>query len=246
MRLPANRRMEVMTMTDFRFGVVVFPGTNCEQDVVAACRHLGYRADYIWHQETSLSGFDAVILPGGASFGSYLRSGAIASLSPVMEAVADLAALGRPVLGICDGFQILCEAGLLPGVLMRNRGLKHITQSVQLRVEASVCQWLDLPAGTLIELPISHSDGRYFCDELTLGRLVAKGQVVLRYCQPDGSSPATGSAPNGALDDIAGITNERGNVFGLMPHPERVTDGLSGSQGSVFFQSIVQRLEAVV
>jgi phosphoribosylformylglycinamidine synthase len=225
--------------------VVVFPGSNCEQDVVHAVRHLGYQADYIWHQDTELGGYDAVILPGGFSYGDYLRCGAIARFSPVMEAVGEYAGQGRPVLGICNGFQILTEAELLPGVLLRNAGLKFICQPVRLRVEPSVCQWLDLEAGSLATLPINHNEGNYYCDGPTLAQMEANGQVVLRYALPDGSLGGGHVAPNGAMDDIAGICNERGNVFGLMPHPERVTDGLAGRDGGAFFSSIVRRMEVM-
>ena len=231
-------------MSAFRFGVVRFPGSNCEQDVVAAIRWLGYQADYIWHQQTSLAGFDAVVLPGGFSYGDYLRCGAIARFSPIMAAVSSFAAAGRPVLGICNGFQVLTEAGLLPGVLLTNSGLKFLCQSVSLQVEPNVCQWLDWPEQTLLELPIAHLGGNYFCDAGTLAELESRGQIVLRYVLADGSRPAGGAAPNGALADIAGICNAAGNVFGLMPHPERVTDGLVGQQGGAFFQTIVRRMEA--
>jgi len=229
-------------MSDFRFGVVIFPGSNCEQDVVHAVRYLGFQADYIWHQETNLDAFDAVILPGGFSYGDYLRCGAIARFSPVMEAVSEYAQQGRPVLGICNGFQILTEAGLLPGVLLRNRGLKFICQPVSLRVETRECQWLELEPGSVVTLPINHNEGNYYCDDVTLARMRARGQVVVRYSLADGSIPAGGVAPNGALDDIAGVCNEAGNVFGLMPHPERVTDGLAGRDGGAFFSGIVRRM----
>ena len=224
-----------------RFGVVVFPGSNCEQDVIHALRYLGYEADYIWHQDTDLSGFDAIVLPGGFSYGDYLRCGAIARFSPVMESVISYAEAGRPVIGICNGFQILTEAHLLPGALLRNSGLKFICESVSLRVEQSVCKWLDLAPGAVVHIPINHNEGNYTCDEETLARLEARGQIVLRYCAGDGSRELGSCAPNGSLDDIAGICNERGNVFGLMPHPERATDGLSGrhaTDGAAFFRAI--------
>lgn len=238
---------------------------------MAALSFLGYRGSYVWHDEVDLDGYDALILPGGFSYGDYLRCGAIARFSPVMNSLQTYAASGRPVLGICNGFQILTEAGLLPGVLLRNRDLKFLCQPVYLRVEPSVCQWLDLkdlPVGSVIELPINHGEGNFYCDDLTLGRLEAKGQIVLRYSGApealgvgaalgldgtDGFTPnekaasdivAGGFAPNGSLDDIAGICNERGNVFGLMPHPERATDGLAGSDGQYFFAAIAKRLVA--
>jgi phosphoribosylformylglycinamidine synthase len=166
-----------------------------------------------------------------------------------MEAVIAFANSGRPVIGICNGFQILCEAHLLPGALLQNSGLKFICESVPLRVEKNVCQWLDLMPGTVVHIPINHNEGNYFCDEDTRSRLEDKGQIVLRYCAADGTRPAGGIAPNGALDDIAGICNEQGNVLGLMPHPERATDGLSGqhaTDGAAFFTAIVKQVFASV
>jgi phosphoribosylformylglycinamidine synthase len=229
-----------------RFGVVVFPGSNCEQDVVHAVRSLGFEARYVWHGDTDLSGLDAVVLPGGFSYGDYIRCGAVARFSPVMAEVVRYAERGGPVIGICNGFQILTEAHLLPGALLRNRGLKFICKTVDLRVEDSVCAWLDLPAGTVLRIPINHNEGNYYCDADTLARLDANGQVVLRYCEPDGSRAEGGSAPNGALDDIAGICNDRGNVFGLMPHPERAVDPVSGgTDGSHFFTAIMRRVAEV-
>lgn len=228
------------------FGVVVFPGSNCEQDAVYALRYLGYEADYIWHQETHLAKYDALVLPGGFSYGDYLRSGAVARFSPVMNAVADFAQGGGPVIGICNGFQVLTEAHLLPGAMLRNSGLKFLCKNTPLRVEESVCKWLDVEPGTVLNVPISHNEGNYFCDPETLARLQANKQIVLRYCEPDGSTAPGGSAPNGALDDIAGICNEAGNVFGLMPHPERVTDGVSGCKdGAVFFTAIAAYAQKV-
>jgi phosphoribosylformylglycinamidine synthase len=227
------------------FGVVVFPGSNCEQDVIHALNHLGYEASYVWHQATELSGFDAVVLPGGFSYGDYLRCGAVARFSPVMEAVTAYAEAGRPVIGICNGFQILTEAHLLPGALLRNSGLKFLCENVPLRVEENGCAWLDLAPGTVLHVPINHNEGNYFCDEATLARLERNGQIVLRYCAPDGGFLPEGGAPNGALDNIAGICNEHGNVFGLMPHPERVCDGLSGdnaTDGAAFFRAIASAL----
>lgn len=228
-----------------RFGVVIFPGSNCEQDVIHAARHLGFEAEYVWHGDTDLSGFDAIVLPGGFSYGDYIRCGAVARFSPVMAEVVRFAEAGGPVMGICNGFQILTEAHLLPGALLRNVGLKFICHGQPLRVEESVCQWLDLPAGTVVDIPVNHNEGNYICDADTLERLKANGQVVLRYAEADGSV-LPGSAPNGALDNIAGVCNERGNVFGLMPHPERMVDPLcSGTDGVPFFTSIVKRLAEV-
>jgi phosphoribosylformylglycinamidine synthase I len=210
-----------------KFGVVIFPGSNCEQDVVHAVRLLGHEAEYVWHGDTDLSGFDAVVLPGGFSYGDYIRCGAVARFSPVMAEVMRFAERGGPVIGICNGFQILCEAHMLPGALLRNRGLKFLCETVSLRVEKSECQWLDLPAGTVVRVPINHNEGNY-------------------NCEADGSRLPDGSAPNGALDDIAGICNERGNIFGLMPHPERVCDPAGGgTDGRAFFTAIATRLAEV-
>jgi len=229
-----------------RFGVVIFPGSNCEQDVIRATKYLGYDAEYIWHGDTDISGFDAIVLPGGFSYGDYIRCGAVARFSPVMAEVVRFAEKGGPVLGICNGFQILAEAHMLPGALLRNRGLKFICKSTTLRVESDACQWLDTAVSSVISVPINHNEGNYYCDTETLARLDANGQVVLRYCEPDGTRAADGSAPNGALDDIAGICNERGNVFGLMPHPERVVEPITGgTDGQPFFTSIVAGLAAV-
>ncbi len=229
-----------------RFGVVVFPGSNCEQDVVHAIEHLGLAAEYLWHGDTDLGGVDAVVLPGGFSYGDYIRCGAVARFSPIMAEITRFAERGGPVMGICNGFQILTEAHLLPGALLRNTGLKFICHAQPLRVEESVCEWLDLPAGTVLDVPVNHNEGNYYCDAETLARLNDGGQVVLRYCEPDGTLADGGSAPNGALDDIAGICNERGNVFGLMPHPERVVDPVTGgTDGGAFFTTIARRLAEV-
>ncbi|MDZ4063106.1 MAG: phosphoribosylformylglycinamidine synthase subunit PurQ, partial [Coriobacteriia bacterium] len=180
------------------------------------------------------------------SYGDYIRCGAVARFSPVMAEVVRFAERGGPVIGICNGFQILTEAHMLPGALLRNTGLKFICREVTLRVEDSVCQWIDEPAGTVVSIPINHNEGNFVCDEATLARLEAGGQIVLRYCEPDGASAEDGSAPNGALDDIAGICNGRGNVFGLMPHPERVIDSATGgTDGRRFFTTIAARLAEV-
>lgn len=228
-----------------RFGVVVFPGSNCEQDAVYALRYLGFEADYVWHHSTSVKGFDALVLPGGFSYGDYLRCGAVARFSPVMEAVVAFANAGGPVIGICNGFQVLTEAHLLPGALIRNRGLKFLCQSVPVRVESEACEWVNSLPGTVVNLPISHNEGNFICDEPTLKALQENNQVVLRYCEPDGTITAS-SAPNGALDNIAGICNEQGNVLGMMPHPERVTDGVSGStEGATFFLAIADYVQKV-
>jgi phosphoribosylformylglycinamidine synthase I len=229
-----------------RFGVVIFPGSNCEQDVIIAAHYLGFEAEYIWHGDTDLRGFDAIVLPGGFSYGDYIRTGAVARFSPVMGEVVKFAERGGPVIGICNGFQILTEAHMLPGAMLRNRGLKFICKEVPLRVERSVCQWVDLPEGTVVRIPINHNEGNYTADAETLAAMEENGQIVLRYCEADGSHNPMGSAPNGATDDIAGICNERGNVFGLMPHPERVCDPeANGTDGQPFFTTIVKRLAEV-
>ena len=228
------------------FGVVSFPGSNCEQDAVHAIRYLGYDASFVWHQERDLSKYDAILLPGGFSYGDYLRCGAVARFSPVMEEVVREAEAGKPIIGICNGFQILTEAHLLPGALIRNVGLKFLCKTVALRLEDSVCKWTDAPAGTVYHLPIAHNEGNYICDPDTLKALQDNGQIVLRYCEENGEV-LPNSAPNGALDNIAGICNERGNVLGMMPHPERVCDGVAGNRDGVdFFHGIVRMLEGAV
>ncbi len=228
-----------------RFGVVSFPGSNCEQDAVYALRHLGYQADFVWHQDTDLSSYDAIVLPGGFSYGDYLRCGAVARFSPVMESVVDFAHAGQPVIGICNGFQVLTEAHLLPGALIRNVGLKFLCKTVNLRIEDSVCQWLSEPADTVVHIPIAHNEGNFICDQATLAQLQTNRQIVLRYCEADGQV-LPHSADNGALDNIAGICNAAGNVFGLMPHPERVCDGVGGSrEGVAFFTTIATLTEGV-
>lgn len=209
--------------------VITFPGSNCDADLRRAVDLTpGLRARAVWHKDTELGDVGAVLLPGGFSYGDYLRTGAIARFSPIMAEVVRFAARGGPVMGICNGFQILCECGLLPGVLRGNAGLKFLCQDVRLRVEgkATPFSWT-LPREGTLTLPIAHHDGNYTADEDTLDRLEGEGQVVLRYA--DG-------APNGAMRDIAGVCNAAGNVFGLMPHPERVVEAaLGGTDGQGFF-----------
>lgn len=233
-----------MSKDDVRFGVVTFPGANCEQDSVHALRYLGFSASYVWHGDTDLSAFDALVLPGGFSYGDYLRCGAIARFSPVMTSVIEAAKKGMPVIGICNGFQVLTEAHLLPGALMRNRDLKFICKSAPLYVEKSVCKWHDLAPGTVVELPIAHGEGNYICDDITLRELEDNGQIVLRYCSAAGER-APEYNPNGSVAHIAGICNKEGNIFGLMPHPERVVDGVSGSTvGAHFFAKVATMVGA--
>jgi phosphoribosylformylglycinamidine synthase len=203
------------------FGVVQFPGSCDERDALAACHRAG-DARLLWHEETDLAGIDAVVVPGGFSYGDYLRAGAIARFSPVMEAVAEHAAAGGPVLGICNGFQVLCEAGLLPGALLANAGLRFTCRQVDLVVENAGTPFTrECGEGDLLSIPVKHMSGRYFAPPAQLDELEDSGQVVLRY--------APGQNPNGSERDIAGVVNERGNVLGLMPHPEHAVDELTGS-----------------
>lgn len=214
-----------------RVGVVVFPGTNCEHDVVWALGALGGSAELLWHADRSLHGVDAVVLPGGFAHGDYLRTGAIARFSPVMEAVAAFAAEGGPVVGICNGFQVLTEAGLLPGALQKNAGLKFRCETVQLRVEttSTVLTGLARP-GQMLSIPINHFEGNFVCDDATLRALRDGDQVVFRYAEN----------PNGSIDDIAGICNTGRNVVGLMPHPERACESVLGStDGAVLLNSLL-------
>lgn len=201
-------------------GVVLFPGTNCEHDVVAALESLGASASLVWHGSSSLAGLDAVVLPGGFAHGDYLRPGAIARFSPVMGAVASLAAAGGPVVGICNGFQVLTEAHLLPGALQKNAGLSFLCDTVEVVVASSASVLTaGVPVGTTLRIPINHFEGNFTCDPGTLDVLRAEERIVVRYADN----------PNGSVDDIAGIANEAGNVVGLMPHPERACDPLLGS-----------------
>jgi phosphoribosylformylglycinamidine synthase len=213
-------------------GVVVYPGTNCEHDVCEALESVGATCDLVWHTSTGMRGCDAVVLPGGFAHGDYLRPGAIARFSPVTAAVASFAREGGPVLGICNGFQVLTEAGLLPGALQKNRGLTFLCQPVALRVEttrsALTCEAVE---GQVLQIPINHFEGNYTCSAATLEELRAGDRVLLRYLDN----------PNGSVDDIAGICNEAGNVVGLMPHPERASHELLGStDGLVLLKSFVQ------
>jgi phosphoribosylformylglycinamidine synthase len=225
-----------------RFGILVFPGSNCEEDCQYALGTvLGQRADLVWHKESSLAGFDAVVLPGGFAHGDYLRTGAIARFSPIMRAVEDFARDGRPVWGICNGFQILLEAGLLPGAMLRNRTLSYICRYLNLRVETtasavtSACR-----KGEVLRIPVGHGDGNYYADPETLAALEEGGRVVLRYSDLEGNLTEAAN-PNGSLSAIAGIMNSRGNVVGIMPHPDRCYEPeLGTADGLRLFQSLVQ------
>ena len=220
-----------------RVGVVVFPGTNCEHDTVLALERVGAAASLVWHTDERLEGFDALVLPGGFAHGDYLRPGAIARFSPVMGAVARFAAGGGPVLGICNGFQVLTEAGLLPGALVKNRGLRFVCAPARVRVDSDrSLLTAGIEPGTELQIPVNHFSGSYVCDPRTLAELRDAGRVVLRYVEN----------PNGSVDDIAGIASPEGNVVGLMPHPERASDALVGSvDGLLLLRAMVTAAVAV-
>jgi phosphoribosylformylglycinamidine synthase I len=219
------------------FGVIQFPGSCDERDAMLACERAG-EARLLWHEETDLAGIDAVVVPGGFSYGDYLRAGAIARFAPVMEAVAGFASNGGPVFGICNGFQVLCEAGLLPGALLPNEGLRFVCRQVDVVVENDATPFTsECSRGERLSVPIKHTTGRFFAPDDQLDRLEAGGQVALRY--------ASGQNPNGSARDIAGVTNEAGNVLGLMPHPEHAVDPLTGSaDGLRLFASVAATVGA--
>ncbi|WP_243027465.1 phosphoribosylformylglycinamidine synthase subunit PurQ [Thermus albus] len=226
-----------------RWAIVRFPGSNCDEDARFALEKAGIKAEYVWHTERSLKGFDGVFLPGGFSYGDYLRAGALAAKSPVMEEVKRFAREGRWVLGVCNGFQVLTEAGILPGALLANLNLHFTCKEVGVRVERT-----DLPftrlyqKGQVLRLPIAHAEGRYYADEETLARLEGEGLVVFRYAPLAGEKDYN---PNGSLHDIAGIVNERGNVLGMMPHPERAVDEvLGGTDGLPLFLGLLEEVTA--
>ena len=226
------------------FAVLQFPASNCDQDAVHVLRNvLGHSARLLWHKETSLGGADAVIVPGGFSYGDYLRTGAIARFSPVMQAVQAFAANGGPVLGICNGFQILCEAGLLPGALIRNRSLQFRCEHVFLKTLTPDSPFTNqVPDGKLLRVPIAHGEGCYFADAATIATLKAQNRILWQYVDAAGQ-PTDAANPNGSLENIAGVCNERRNVAGLMPHPERAAEDLLGSaDGRLIFASLVHAL----
>jgi phosphoribosylformylglycinamidine synthase len=230
-----------------KFGVIIFPGSNCDHDAYhVISKHVGQPVSFVWHKETDLSAYDCVILPGGFSYGDYLRAGALARFSPVMRSVKEFAARGGLVLGICNGFQILCEAGLLPGALMRNRDLHFRCEHVRVRVESTDTPFTnELQRGEVLSLPIAHAEGNYACDDATLRELQGGDRVVLRYCDADGNTTDAAN-PNGSRDSIAGICNRARNVFGMMPHPERACEELLGSSdGRGVFRSLSSTLAAV-
>jgi phosphoribosylformylglycinamidine synthase subunit PurQ / glutaminase len=227
-----------------KFGVLVFPGSNCDHDTYNVVAELAHQpVVFLWHDSPSLENCDAILVPGGFAYGDYLRTGAIARFSPVMQSVRKFAADGGLVLGICNGFQILCEAGLLPGALMRNAGLQYICKQVYLRTETTDSPFTQtLERGQVLKVPIGHMEGNYFCDETTLAELKRGDRIVFRYATPEGA--VTGEAnPNGSLENIAGILNEGRNVLGMMPHPDRSSEVLLGSaDGFKIFESLVGAL----
>ncbi len=233
-----------MSDSKLKFGVVVFPGSNCDHDAYYVLKEI-LRQDvrFLWHKEKSLEEVDVVILPGGFAYGDYLRCGAIARFSPIMNQVVPFARHGGTVVGICNGFQILCEAGLLPGALLRNAGLRFICQYVNMRVENADSSFTSqCKPGQVLQIPIAHGEGNYFVDDATLRRLEENKQILFRYCGPDGSVTPEAN-PNGSCANIAGIMNEQGNVMGMMPHPERAADPVLGhTDGQLIFRSLIDRL----
>jgi phosphoribosylformylglycinamidine synthase len=229
-----------------KFGVIVFPGSNCDHDAYhVISKHVGQPVDFIWHRDTDLSPYDAVIIPGGFSYGDYLRAGALARFSPVMSSVKEFAAQGRFVLGICNGFQILCESGLLPGALIRNRDLHFICQHINVRIETTETPFTTgLSAGEVLSMPIAHAEGNYVCDDATHEELLSEDRIIFRYCDARGGLTAESNV-NGSRDSIAGICSRERNVLGLMPHPERACEDLLGSSdGSGLFRSLAATLAA--
>lgn len=225
-----------------KFGVLVFPGSNCDHDTYHVIAKLAHQpVTFLWHDSADLQGCDAILVPGGFAYGDYLRTGAIAHFSPVMQSVKKFAAEGGPVLGICNGFQILCESGLLPGALLRNAGLKYICKQVHLRTETTNSHFTHgLKKGEVLQIPIGHMEGNYFCDAATLERLRGEDRVAFRYATPEGAVTAEAN-PNGSLDNIAGILNEGRNVLGMMPHPDRSSEAMLGSaDGWKIFASLLE------
>ena len=227
-----------------KFGVIIFPGSNCDHDAFWTVQQVAKQpVTFLWHDSSDLQGCDAIIVPGGFAYGDYLRTGAIAKFSPVMESVKKFAADGGLVMGICNGFQILCEAGLLPGALMRNAGLKYVCKPVHVRVETTNTPYTQaLTKGEVLEIPIGHMEGNYFCDERTLAELKDQDRIVWRYVTPSGQETAEAN-PNGSLENIAGICNAGRNVLGMMPHPERAAEPELGmTDGAKVFHSLVSAM----
>jgi len=230
-----------------KFGVLVFPGSNCDHDTHHAVGTvMGQPVTYLWHESHSLEGCDAILVPGGFAYGDYLRTGAIARFAPIMQSVRRFAESGGLVLGICNGFQILCEAGLLPGALMRNAGLRYICRQLHLRTETTDSPFTSgLTPGQILRMPIGHMEGNYFCDAATLDTLRRDNRIAFRYALPDGAITAEAN-PNGSLDNIAGVLSEGRNVLGMMPHPDRSSEAILGSADGLFlFQSMARALAAV-
>ena len=230
-----------MSASTVKFGVVVFPGSNCDHDAYHAAKHvMGQQAEFLWHKESDLKGSDVIILPGGFSYGDYLRTGAIARFSPIMNEVIRFAENGGIVIGICNGFQILCESGLLPGVLLRNRSLLFSSKHVNVRVEHAGSKFTNASAaGDILSIPIAHGEGNYFADAETIKSLEENGQVLFRYCDAFGEV-SDDSNPNGSINNIAGIMNRNGNVMGMMPHPERACElPLGSADGKKVFESLL-------
>lgn len=223
-----------------KIGIVVFPGSNCDRDIERAAEVVGSESGFIWHKDKDVRGYDAIVLPGGFAHGDYLRCGAIARFSPVMDAVSEFAEGGGPVLGICNGFQTLLESGLLPGATLRNTGLRFICRPQKLRIDNVNTPFTHLyKKGEVVDFPIAHAEGNYYADPDTIKLLEDEGRIVFRYAEPDGSLTEA-SNPNGSMHNIAGITNKTGNVVGLMPHPERVVESiLGGTDGLRVFKSVM-------
>ena len=229
-----------------KFGVVIFPGSNCDQDMIYALRNImKQEVVELWHKDTDIKGCDFIVLPGGFSYGDYLRSGAIARFSPVMEKVIEFANSGGYVMGICNGFQILCEAGLVPGALMHNDERKFICRNVYIKTQSDDALITSgIHKDKALKIPIAHGEGKYYADEETLQSMNANGQILFRYCEEDGEITDNAN-PNGAIENIAGVCNRNKNVFGMMPHPERAVDGvLSNTDGKYIFESILRLVKA--
>jgi len=229
-----------------KVAIITFPGSNCDYDLYKCVQLVGGSPDFVWHREVELGNVDAVMLPGGFSYGDYLRAGAIATMSPVMDSVKAFAAAGGPVVGICNGFQMLCEAGLLPGALLRNDSLLFVSQDVLLRVESdSTVFTRGYEVGQVLRMPIAHAEGNYHTDPETLDRLESEGRVLFRYVDASGKATADAN-PNGSARSIAGIVNENGNVMGMMPHPERAVEEILGSvDGTGIFEALLAHLSPV-
>ena len=227
-----------------KFAVVVFPGSNCDADCHWAISELGAEAQFVWHTQTDFSSYDGVILPGGFSYGDYLRSGAIAHLSPAMKSVKKIALDGKPVIGICNGFQILLEAGMLPGAMKRNDGLKFVCKFVNVKTKSTNTPFTkNLDSGQVLSIPIAHNEGNYYVDADTLAEIKANGQIVFTYCDEKGNETAQ-SNPNGSLENIAGLCNKEGNILGMMPHPERAMQKeLASDDGKQILKSMLENMQ---